>query len=381
VGGALSDGSLDAGQAYSGCVTRWTLVLLLLAALCAGAQAAPAPRASAFALLRDGTLMRLSLPAAAPLARRRVGPAAPSNAEAGRFLARSAGTVYALDPASPVLLAALDARTLKIRWQRPLDRGTRYRGLILAGKRLYAYGYRPGGVVDPDSGSRENAAVLTALDLDGAPSGSWTIRPAERHSWWEWWGAASTGGRMLALSWHGGCGARSGSLCTTGTDLVDVGGTAPRPCVQDRRQNGCIHVVHGAIEPYRSGWVATTGGEPLLVLDAGGRVTRTLRSGLRKEHLMSFALDARRGRLFVLGSCFGGREGLRVVSLATGRSRRVVRGICGSELVLGPSGTLLAVEADDFRPAPNLVVIARSSGHVLRRRSLPAPILALLQGV
>jgi hypothetical protein len=115
------------------------------------------------------------------------------------------------------------------------------------------------------------------------------------------------------------------------------------------------------------------------VLDRGGRVVRKLHSGLRKEHLMSFATDASRGRLFVLGSCFFGREGLRVVSLATGRSRLVARRVCGSLPVLGPNGTLLAVAAENVLPGYDLVVVSRSSGRVLGRRWLPG-ILALLGG-
>jgi hypothetical protein len=361
-------------------VKRWSLVLILLVTLCSGTEAAPRPRASAFALLADGTAVRLGVPGAATLARQRVGPALPGRTEVGRFLARRAGTVYVLDPAAQASLVALDERTLAVRWQRPLEPGVRYRGVVLAGARLYAYGYRFGRVVNPDDGQREAAAVVTAVDVGGALAGSWTVRPAERHSWREWWGAASADGRTIALSWHGGCGAASGSLCTTGADLVDVAGAEPRPCAQGRGQNGCVAEVHGTIEPYRAGWIGTTGGDRLLVLDGRGRITRTLRPGLRKDHLMSFALDPAAGRLFVLGSCFGGREGLRVVSLATGRSRRIAGRVCGSEPVLGPSGTLLAVAAVDVRPARELLVVARSSGRVLRRRSLPAPILSLLRG-
>ena len=358
---------------------RWTLALLLLTALCSGARAARPPLGSAYVLLQNGTVVRIVLPEAQVLVRRRVGPAAHgSDVEAGRFLARRGGALYVLDPASKPTLTALDGRSLTILWQCSLDADVQYRGVVLAGTRLFAYGYRPGRVVSSD-GLREGAAILTAVGIDGTTAGSWTERPAERHWWWEWWGAAARDGRALALAWHGGCDANSGSLCTSGLDLVDVSGAEPRPCPADRSQNGCVAAVHGAIEPYRGGWIATTGGEPLLVLDRGGRVVRKLHSGLRKEHLMSSATDASRGRLFVLGSCFFGREGLRVVSLATGRSRLVARRVCGSLPVLGPNGTLLAVAAENVLPGYDLVVVSRSSGRVLGRRWLPG-ILALLGG-
>jgi hypothetical protein len=360
-------------------VRRWALALLLLTALCGGARAARPPLGFAHVLLQDGTVVRIALPQAQVLVRRRVGPPARGNdVEAGRFLARRKGAVYVLDPASKPTLTALDAGTLTILWQRPLDPDVHYRGVVLAGRRLFAYGYRPGRVVG-SGGLREGAAVLTAVGIDGTRARSWTVRPAERHWWWEWWGAAAADGKSIALAWHGGCNADSGTLCTTGADLVDVSGAEPRSCRRDATPAGCVHEVHGAIEPYRGGWIVTTGDEALLVLDRRGRILRTLHSRLR-DHLMSFVLDARRGRLFVLGTCYLGSEGLRVVSTATGRSRLVARHVCGSNPVLGPDGTILAVAAETVSPGHDLVVISRSSGRVLRHRRLPG-VLALLEAL
>ena len=89
-------------------------------------------------LLRNGTVVRIALPDATVLASRRVGPPAYSGVEAGRFLAPRAGAVYVLDPASQPSLSALDRRTLTVLWQRQLDLDVRYRGVVLAGGRLYA---------------------------------------------------------------------------------------------------------------------------------------------------------------------------------------------------------------------------------------------------
>ena len=355
---------------------RWALALLLLTALCGGARAARPPLGFAYVLLQSGTVVRIALPQAQVLARRRVGPAAHGRGiEAGRFLALRGGALYALDPASKPTLTALEPRTLAILWQRSLDAGVRYRGVLLAGRRLFAYGYRPGRPFGSD-GLREGAAVLTAVGVDGTGGGSWTVRPAERHWWWEWWGAAAADGRSLALAWHGGCNADSGTLCKTGADLVDVSGAEPRACPRDATADGCVHEVHGAIEPYRGGWIAATGDETLLVLDRGGRVVRRLHSQLR-DHVMSFALDASDGRLFVLGTCYLGADGLREVSLATGRSRLVARHVCGSDPVIGPKGTILTVAAKNVSPGYDLVVLSRSSGRVLRHHWLPG-VLALL---
>ena len=353
-------------------------MLLFVTVLCHGAEAARSPVGFGFALLQNGTVVRLALPDASVLVRRRVGSAPRGDdVESARFLAQRAGAVYVLDPASKPTLTALDAGTLTVLWGRLLDSDVHYRGVVLARNRLYAYGYRPGRVVSPSDGLREGAAVLTAVGVDGTAVGSWTVRPAERHWWWEWWGAAATDGRTLALAWHGGCNADSGTLCTSGADLVDLSGAEPRGCPRDGSQDGCVQQVHGAVEPYRTGWIATTGGEPLLVLDGRGRTVRTLHTGLRREHLMSFALDARRGRLFVLHSCLYGGQGMRVVSIATGRSRLVTRRVCGSDPVLGPNGTVFAVAATKVSPGYDLVVVSGSSGRVLGRRWLPG-ILALL---
>jgi hypothetical protein len=358
-------------------VKRWTLVLLLGAALCGGAGAA-SPSRSALALLQDGTVVRLRIPSGTIVVRRRVGARAVPQIEAGRFLARRGRVVYALDPARRASLVALDAVTLTIRWRLPLDPGVRYRGVVLTGDRLYAFGYRPGRLIDREYHLTENAAVLTAVDTSGTAVGSWTVRAAESHSWWEWWGAASADGRTLALAWHGGCYPDSVSLCTSGADLVDVSGAAPTPCPPGAGSDGCLADVHGAMEPYAGGWMAATGGRQLIVLDAAGRQTGTLDSGLAREHLMSFALDATADRLFVLATCYLGQRGLRAVSPSRGGSRLLARRVCGSDLTLGPGGTLLATAAELIWPSPRLLVLDRSTGQVLGRRTLPASVLAFL---
>jgi hypothetical protein len=358
-------------------VRRWSLVPLLVAALCSGAAAGPRP-SSALALLTDGTLVRVRIPSGTILVRMRVGARAVPQIESGRFLARRGRGAYALDPSRRATLVAFDAVTLKIRWRRALEPGVSYRGVVLAGDRLYAYGYRPGRLIDKEFRLHEDAAVLTAVGTSGSLDGSWTVRAAETHSWWEWWGAASADGRTLALSWHGGCYPDSVSLCTSGADLLDVSGAAPEPCPPTAGSEGCLADVHGAIEPYAGGWLAATGGPELNVLDVAGRLTRTLDSGLTNEHLMSFALDATADRVFVLATCYFGRQGLRVLSPPSDSSRLLTRRVCGSDLTLGPRETLLASPADRVLASPRLVVLDRATGRVLARRTLPAAVLALL---
>jgi hypothetical protein len=54
-----------------------------------------------------------------------------------------------------------------------------------------------------------------------------------------------------------------------------------------------------------------------------GDILRRLHTGLRRDHVMNFAFNADRSRLYVLSSCLYGRDGLRRVFLSGGPSRLV----------------------------------------------------------
>ena len=88
------------------------------------------------------------------------------------------------------------------------------------------------------------------------------------------------------------------------------------------------------IEPYGVGWIATTGGESLVQYGQRGNILRSLHTGLRRDHVMNFAFNADRSRLYVLSSCLYGRDGLRRVFLSGGPSRLVRAKICGESLVV-----------------------------------------------
>jgi hypothetical protein len=303
------------------------------------ALAAPSPQTSerAVALLSDNRLVELALPSGKIVARQRLGPKPRQPITAGRFLAPARDRLFVLVSTGTGRdsIAALDARTAKLRTTYELEPGVQYRGIVLAGELIYAYGGRLGDEVDKKNHLREEAAVLTQLDLaTGERRSTFTVRPANGHRWWIYWGAARPDASRVVLSYHGGCYPDATELCTSGADWVDVSGSTVRPCQVPASRSGCLAEAHGMIEPYGVGWIATTGGESLVQYGQHGNVLRSLHTGLRRDHVMNFAFNADRSRLYVLSSCDYGRDGLRPVSLSGGPSRLVRAKICGESLAV-----------------------------------------------
>jgi hypothetical protein len=294
------------------------LVAPLIATALTLAAPSPQPSERAFALLSDNRLLELALPSGKIVARRRLGPKPSERVTAGRFLAPTRDRLFVLvsTGTGSDSIAVLDARTVERLTTYELEPGVRYRGIVLAGERIYAYGGRLG------------TAVLTGLELGtGERRVTITVRPPDGHSWWIYWGAARGDASRMALSYHGG---------TSGADWIDVSGAELRACEipAPRPFLGCLPEAHGMIEPYGVGWIATTGGESLVQYGQRGNVLRSLHTGLRRDHVMNFAFNADRSRLYVLSSCLYGRDGLRHVSLSGGPSRLVRAKICGESVAV-----------------------------------------------
>jgi hypothetical protein len=356
-----------------------SLAALSVLALAGSAAHGATPSANAWALLGDGRIVKLNLGSRRIVAQRSLGRTPRGVTTHGKMLALDGDRIYALVPTRPKTLVVVD-RAFHVLARTRLPDDVSYRGLVRASGQTYLFGYMPGQVVDPVDHLRESAAILSRVD-DGRIQ-SWTIRPAERHDWWEWRGEVSANGRWLALSYHGGCGGGFAELCTSGTDLIDLNQTAPQPsCAQPTAPNlGCIADVHGSVEPFGEGWIAATGDERLLLLDAAGTTLRELHSGFENEHLMEFAIDPARSTVFALATCFYAREGLRAISIDVGTSRLVRRGVCGSDVTLGPRSTLLAVPSSDARAGNEIVAISRSSGGIVRRWRFSPAVVAITDG-
>jgi hypothetical protein len=305
------------------------------------ALAAPSPQTSerAFALLSDNRLIELALPSGKIVARRRLGPKPRERITPGRFLAPTRDRLFVLVSTGTGndSIAVLDARTSKRLTTYELEPGVRYRGIVLAGERIFAYGGRLGDEVDKTNHLREESGVLTQLDVaNGERRLTVTVRPANGHMWWIYWGAARDDASSIVLSYHGGCYPDVTELCTSGADWVDAGGTL-RSCQVPPSRSGCLAEAHGMIEPYGVGWIATTGGESLVQYGQRGNILRSLHTGLRRDHVMNFAFNADRSRLYVLSSCLYGRDGLRRVALSGGPSRLVRAKICGEGVAVAPT--------------------------------------------
>jgi hypothetical protein len=338
-------------------------------------HAAPAPPAEhAFALLAGNRIAEVALPSGKVVARRRLGPEpGGGQLESGRMLARSDERVFALVPngKGSDSVAVLDRRTANTLAHWPLETGLRYRGLVFAADRLYAYGGRMGREVDTANHVREESAVVTQLDAaNGAISGTSEIRPADGHMWRIYWGAAEA--NRLALSYHGGCYPEVTQLCTSGADSIDVSGQTLSRCEHrsSHASLACLEEAHGMIEPYGVGWIATTGGESLVQYGRAGNLLRRLHSGIRHDHLMDFAFTSDRSGLLVIGSCYG-HEGLRRISLRTGTSRLVRRKICGAAVVPGRSALVVAQSAA-------LEICDPRTAQPRRKRSFGAKILDVI---
>ncbi|HUR87413.1 MAG TPA: hypothetical protein VMY78_18940 [Solirubrobacteraceae bacterium] len=358
---------------------------------CLPSAGAPAARkAAVIALLGDeigarsstlagphvNRLVRISLPRGRVEAERRLG----SRLDERRLRAPDAlllaleGSLLAVAPGGRAVLA-LDRRPaggrdsvvvagaarLDIRCRFALERGVRYRGIALGrGGRLYAYGYRAMG----PPGSRRRpltaaAAVLTVVDTSsGAVVGRRTVRAPRGRSgpdWLPWWGAVSADGRRLVLSYHGSA--------TTGADRLDLTGDAITRCPGRAQRRACVPAVHGAVEPFGRGFLATTGTD-VVELSAGGRVLRRLDIGARDVHLMGFALD--RSVLYV-SSC-GRRPAIERLDLAGAVRDRLPSGrFCGMPLATGARVLVLAATRVDRSG------LAAAGGRTLRIIDLARP--------
>jgi hypothetical protein len=138
------------------------------------ALAAPPAQTSerAVALLSDNRLIQFALPSGKIIARRQLGPKPREPIAAGRFLAPARDRLFVLvsSGVGSDEVAVLDARTAKRRTTYELEPGVQYRGIVLAGELIYAYGGRLGNEVDKTNhlraGSRADGVRCAAHACD-----------------------------------------------------------------------------------------------------------------------------------------------------------------------------------------------------------------------
>jgi hypothetical protein len=284
-------------------------------------------------------VVRISLPGGMIEAKRRLGPrlrrarggdrGADELTFSGQLLAATPDelTVYALvRHGERDHIEALDATTLESRRRYPLARGIHYTGITLGRSgRLYAYGIRRAAV-------GRSVPMLTILDPDGATIANHSVPGRAERDWSVQAGTASVDERRIVLTYHGGN--------TTGADWIDRAPGAPRRCKSRESDKACIFEIHGGVEPYRDGFLATTGSH-VIEVSRDGRVVRRVPLAPRNVHIMDFVLN--RSHLYV-SSC-GKRPAILRFDLAHDRVRRMRSGrFCGVPFAVGAG--FLVMSAD-----------------------------------
>ena len=109
---------------------------------------------------------------------------------------------------------------------------------------------------------------------------------------------------------------RSPRQRTGGADWLDVSGATFLRCEASGHEVRLPRRGPWDDRALRRGLDRLDGGESLVQYGQHGNVLRRLHTGLRRDHLMDFAFNVDRSRLYVLSSCLYGRDGLRRVSLS-----------------------------------------------------------------
>jgi hypothetical protein len=347
-------------------------VTLAFAVLAGSTPARTSTPRSAFVLLADGTLMKVSLPGARTQSRARL--EAPPG-QPGHYLAFSPDRtkLYALSTAGPVTRVSTATLGGRIRSEIPSPSSrppgvVEYRALAVGPRTGNAYVFA-NRVLPSAAGASLfpiQYALVDTLDRDLRRTAEVTVRDTG-YDWRVYRGTVARAEDRIFVSYHG--------TTTTGADSVDTAGRR-RGCGEPARANeGCLGV-HGNVEPVGNGVVGTTGEGPLRRFDASGRVVAEIDPRLPRNHVMEFTVAAGR-RAYVLGSClYSG--GLSVVDLVGRRARVVVRpgrgkpaGVCGERIAVAEP--YLAVAA----PGRLLVVDGRTGTvlHSLRLRVQPVDVV------
>lgn len=309
---------------------------------------------AAVVLLQDNTILILSS-SGRVVHRTRLGQSSP-HPLAGRYLVRTrSGSLVAVasGPTNDFLVFA-DTRG-GVTGRRALPRGIHFRAIEIgrATGRLYLAGEIKTARVTK-FGTLAKRAVLTVMSPSGQLLSTTTLRrPDGAQSrrgpldWSIYDIAVSRNERRVYVSYHG--------PNTAGADWVSIDHGIPRRCSSASEKETCIERVHGSIEPFRSGVLATLGTPPLLgEFSTNGKELRLWRSGLGNAHLMEFA--RLRHRVFTIESCVK-TGGMTVVDLTTARARTLhapapatpLRGlpasaVCGERISVGASALITVMK-------------------------------------
>lgn len=279
-------------------------------------------------------------------------------------------------------LIALDPTTGRQRAEWELPGGVAYRSLAVGTRTgvVYLFGNRPSGRATLGTGQD---AVVTVLDAQsGRVIRSWTARSADGRDWSVYRGEVSADEQRVFLSYHGSD--------TTGVDWFTLRGQTLTRCRPPAPDLACIDS-HGDFTPYGSGLLVATGLSAIKQVGLRGRVIRRYDTDLRGNHLMGFALDRERKRLYAVGSC-GYVGGLSMVQLSTGATRRLAprlpktrdseaalpaNGVCGERISRLGQGRVVITKVANSVPEPDSagsVLVVDTDGKVVASHPTTAPL-------
>lgn len=331
---------------------------------------------TAFALLSDNSVIQIWLGVEAKTRRRVLAPPSPNPVPGHYFAASKQGhSLFVLTSGGgsrSATLFALDPITLRTKDRYTLPAGVEFRSLAVGPKTgdLYLFGNRAGSRLN-EVGYPEQDVIVGVINPQDEALTVTTVRSARGRDWLVYRGVVSADERRLFISYHGSD--------TTGADFLRISGKRLSRCtVKTRPGQGCIGDVHGNIEAYGAGIVASTGdSHVILQFDRDGRMTRLWRTKLR-THLVEFAVDRQSRRLYAIGSC-NQSGGLSEIDTLAESARVVVppssqSGVCGERLAVSPDAVLALtnIEVPVFPEIPGAVRFINGEKGTLIR-SVPTP--------
>jgi hypothetical protein len=237
------------------------------------------------------------------------------------------------DARSQASVAVVDAVELKILRKYPLVEGVEYRGIAVGSRtgRIYLSGNLIRSTPVPrripfNTRSYVGDPVVLVLDPgDGTIIHKWTPKLPEEYDWLIYQAEPSEDERSILVSYHGSN--------TTGIDSFEVAQDELVRCKDRQRpQSGCTYA-HGAFIQAGDRLFAATG-RPGILEYRSGELERVFDTDLEGNHLMEFAVDRARERIYAIGSC-GNGGGLSVVNLNNGGQAAKMNADAWSWQILG----------------------------------------------
>ena len=272
-----------------------------------------------FALRADNILLAFGASGESPAEIRLASPppAVPMFAEQLLATNLNQSILFALvmsDAQSHQSVAVVDTAEVKVLKSIPVADGVKFRCIAIGARTGHIY--LTGNEVRTSQAPRQTHGNLTVgnpvvwvLDSnDGTVLHKWNLNLPDEYDWWVYQAEPSADEKNILVSYHGSS--------TTGIDSFEVAQDELVRC-KDRKkpQMGCMPV-HGGFVQMGDRLFATTGQAEILEYRSG-TVQQVFNSELEGSHLMEFAVDRGRERIYAIGSC-GFAGGLSVMRLSDG---------------------------------------------------------------